>query len=148
MTFFPINIDISNKQILIIGGGKIALQKAATIKKFTSNITVIAPEICDELMEITNSCFKKKYTTEDLKNTFLVYACTNDRTLNKIIKKEAEEKKILVNVADDRELCAFISPAIYKNNNMTVAVCSNGEDVKKSLTWRKKIKELLEHDLS
>jgi precorrin-2 dehydrogenase/sirohydrochlorin ferrochelatase len=51
-----------------------------------------------------------------------------------------------VNVVDDPELCDFISPAIFKQDYMTVAVNSYGVNVKKTIAWRDKIKKLLENE--
>ncbi len=62
------------------------------------------------------------------------------------IKKDAEKLNCLVNVVDDPELCDFISPAIYKENEMTVAVSSNGQNVLKSIEWRNKIEKFIEND--
>ncbi len=75
---------------------------------------------------------------------FLVYACTNNIEVNRRIKADAEICKILVNVVDNRELSDFISPAVFKQDEMTVAISSNGQNVKKSVEWRDKIKAILQ----
>ena len=49
MMFLPINIRIDDKKILFIGGAKIAMHKILTVEKYTSNITILAPEISEEI---------------------------------------------------------------------------------------------------
>ena len=52
----------------------------------------------------------------------------------------------MVNIHDDPELCEFVSPAVYKKNNFTVAVGSDAKDVLKSIELRNKLKEIIEKE--
>ncbi len=144
--FLPISIRITNKKILIIGGGRIANQKINLLEQFTRNISVVALEVCEELKVKGYSFEEKPYEKSDLEGAFLVYACTNNRTLNQQIKSEAETLGILINVVDDPGLCDFVSPAIYKHGHMTVAVGSNGQEVRRAIAIRNMIREKLESD--
>ena len=146
MRFLPISINIEDKKILIIGAGKIALQKVRSLKRFTNNITVIASDFLPEFYSENITCINKEYSEGDLFGYDLIYAATNNKSINTEIKQDAKQRKCLVNVVDDPELCDFISPAIYKQEEMTVAVSSNAENVKKSIEWRDKICELLKND--
>ncbi|MBF4212938.1 bifunctional precorrin-2 dehydrogenase/sirohydrochlorin ferrochelatase, partial [Pseudomonas donghuensis] len=58
----------------------------------------------------------------------------------------AAERHILTSVCDDPAQCDFISPAIYRNDNLTIAVGSDSRDVKRSIRVRNRIKELIEND--
>ncbi len=142
--FLPINIRIDDKKILFIGGGKIAIHKLLTVEKYTSNITILSPAIHDDLKGKGFTEIYKEYEKSDLNGFFLVYACTNNIEVNRRIKADAEICKILVNVVDNRELSDFISPAVFKQDEMTVAISSNGQNVKKSVEWRDKIKAILQ----
>lgn len=148
ITFLPIAIRISGKKLLIIGGGKTALQKVKTLRQFTKSITILAPQVCAEIKQSGLTIKHKVYEPKDLPGYFLVYACTNNRALNARIRADAHKKGLLVNVIDDPASCDFISPAIYKKGLMTVAVNSNGRKVNKSVAWRDKIRKFLEHDHS
>ena len=46
--FFPVSIDLNNKNILVIGAGKIALRKVKTLMSYNCNITVITKDILEE----------------------------------------------------------------------------------------------------
>ncbi len=144
MKFLPVSLNIENKKILVIGGGSVAEQKLKVLIQFTINITVISKKISKPILDMSVATVEKEYDPSDLDGFFIVYVCTNDKTLNVEIKKAAEKKSILVNVCDFPEICDFISPAIYKDNAMTVAVSSNGEDVRKSIAWRNAIKEIFQ----
>ncbi|MBI5555548.1 MAG: bifunctional precorrin-2 dehydrogenase/sirohydrochlorin ferrochelatase [Elusimicrobia bacterium] len=148
MTFLPIAIRISGKKLLIIGGGKTALQKMKTLRRFTKSITLVAPRVCAGIKQRDFTIKKKNYEPKDLSGYFLVYACTNNRALNARIRADAHKKGLLVNSTDDPANCDFISPAIFKKGLMTVAINSTGRKVNKSVAWRDKIRKFLEHDHS
>ncbi|MDP3003789.1 MAG: bifunctional precorrin-2 dehydrogenase/sirohydrochlorin ferrochelatase [Bacteroidales bacterium] len=144
--YLPVVLDISNKKIMIIGGGRIALQKLLALLPFTDNITILSKEICEKIRQTCYTQIIKEYHPGDLQHYSIVYACTNNREVNAQIKTHASKLGILVNVVDDPSLCDFISPAVFKKDYLTIAVSSNGVNVKKAIEWRNKIKHLIEND--
>ncbi|MBN1929061.1 MAG: bifunctional precorrin-2 dehydrogenase/sirohydrochlorin ferrochelatase [Chlorobiaceae bacterium] len=144
--FLPLNVRVDNKKILFVGGGKIALHKIQTIEKYTRNITIVSPEIIDELKGKGFTEIYKTYEPSDLDGAFLVYASTNIEEVNRQVRDDAEARGIIVNVVDNRELSDFISPAIIKKGEMTVAVSSNGQNVKKSVAWRNRLREMIDEE--
>ena len=46
--FFPVSINLNNKNILVIGAGKIALRKVETLMSYNCNIVVITKDILEE----------------------------------------------------------------------------------------------------
>jgi len=145
MNFLPISIDIARESILIIGGGKVAIHKIESLEKFTHNIKIIALDVLPEIRERKFiDIVEKAYQPDDLKGHLLVYAATNNHELNSQVREDALNYRCLVNVVDKPDNCDFISPAIYRQKNMTVAVSSNGENVYNAIEWRDKIKEIAE----
>ncbi len=125
-----------------------ALHKIKTLLLFTESITVLAAVHDQAFTATTVTLLRKKFEPDDLDGFGLVYACTNDRDTNRMIAESAAERHILCNVADDPELSGFISPAVYKKDDMSVSVSSGGADVKKSVKWRNRIREIIEDDFS
>ena len=146
MKFLPISINITDKKVLIIGGGRIANHKIGFLEQFTKNITVIGLEVIEAIKKREVSWVEKAYEKSDLTGFFLIYACTNIIELNQQVKDDAESLGILCNVVDNPKLCDFVSPAIYKKGIYTVAVGSNAQNVYKSIEIRNRIKEILEND--
>ncbi len=146
MIFLPINIRIDDKKILFVGGGKLAMHKIASVELYTRHITILSPWISEELKAKGFEEIHKEYEKEDLEGFFLVYACTDNLEVNRRIRNDAKEHGILVNVVDNRELSDFISPALFKQDEMTVAISSNGQNVKKAVEWRNSIKAILQSD--
>jgi precorrin-2 dehydrogenase/sirohydrochlorin ferrochelatase len=146
MTFLPITLNITDKKILLIGGGRIASHKIGFLEQFTSNISVVAMEVIDIIKEKGIKYSEKPYEKSDLEGAFLVYACTNIVDLNLRVRADAHSLGILVNLVDNPTYCDFVSPAIYKRNHITVSVGSNAQEVHRAIAVRNKIKEFLEND--
>ncbi|KAA6352644.1 Siroheme synthase [termite gut metagenome] len=145
--FLPVSVNITNKKIVLIGGGKVAFHKASILSGFTDKAVVIAPEFYPGFYSLPFTLVKKQYDSEDLEDAFLVYVCTEHKELNVLIKTECEKRKILTNVCDTPMLCDFISPAIHKNGNITISVSSNAQNVRQSINIRNRIKALIEEDV-
>jgi siroheme synthase-like protein len=145
LMFLPVSVNITNKKILIIGGGKVGYHKATVLSEFTDNVTVISPEFQDGFEGLPFTLMKKEYEKKDLEGVFLVYICTENEKLNVRIKNDAGTLRIPACVCDHPALCDFISPAIYKEGNVTIAVSSNARDVRRSIAIRDGIRRLVQN---
>ena len=145
MDYLPITIKIVSTNILIVGGGKVATHKAQILARFTDTATVVAPEITDDLRALPFRILEKEFEPSDLDDVQLLFVCTGNHELNHQIKQLAAQRHILTSVCDDPEQCDFISPAIYRDDNLTIAVGSDSRDVKRSIRVRNRIKELIEN---
>lgn len=143
--FLPVSIDISNSKILIIGGGKRALTKIRILQRFGAQLEVVAENIIGEIYSTGVVCFLKKYESSDLKGYLMLYSCTNNEILDQQIVQDGREAGVLVNIHDNPALCQFVSPAIYQDGNITVAVGSNAQDVNEAIRLRNLIQEYLEN---
>jgi precorrin-2 dehydrogenase/sirohydrochlorin ferrochelatase len=146
--YLPISIDISDRKLLIIGGGHSALKKIRILQRFGAHLEVVAENIIDEVYETGVKCIKKTYESSDLKGYLMLYSCTNNETLDRQIAQDGREAGVLVNIHDNPALCQFVSPAIYQDGNITVAVGSNAQDVYESIRLRNLIQEFLENQKS
>ncbi len=143
--FLPVALNIKNKKILIIGGGNVAFKKVMILIRYTKNITIIAEKISEKLKKMCPYlCLReKRFENKDLEGYQIIYCCTNSKTLNKRMYNLAKKSgNFLVNVCDNKKDTDFISPAIFKYRNFSIAVTSDGFNVKRSIKIRDKIKEI------
>lgn len=143
--FLPISIDISDQKILIIGGGQSALKKIRILQRFGANLEVVAEKVSQEVLATGVTCYRKTYEKSDLRGYLMLYSCTNNEELDRQIAIDGRKAGVLVNIHDNPSLCQFVSPAIYKNGNISVAVSSNAEDVYESIRLRNLIQEYLKN---
>lgn len=143
--FLPISIDISNSKILIIGGGQSALKKIKILLRSNANIDVIAESFIDEILESNVVCIQKTYQKEDLNDYLMLFSCTENDVLDRQIAEDGRKAGVLVNVHDKPALCQFVSPAIYRDGNISIAVSSNAENVYEAIRIRNLIQDYLEN---
>lgn len=141
MAYFPFMMDISGKKIVIVGGGRSALWKVRAFKGFGAEVTVIAPEFREEIEQAEDiRRIRRSFRKEDLENTDVLVAATDDRELNRRIAGLARKQGVLANAVDDKEMCDFIFPAIVRRENYTVAISTDGKspllarEIKKSIS--------------
>ncbi len=143
MNLFPFFIDLEDKPVLIVGGGKVAAEKYEKLKQFTSEITIVAKESdisCEKL-------HLRKFEDADLEGFEVVICATDDRELNKYIAEKCMENRVLVNTVDDPELCSFIFPSLIKTDNVSIGVTSSGKSPLVSQHIRKEIEKTLPENL-
>ena len=148
MAYFPMFVDLTDSNCLIIGGGKVAYQKVKVLLDFGANVHVIAKEISLDLAalsEETNHLLleQREFTPLDLQERKLVVAATSDDELNGQISMMCKEGGIPVNVVDDKDKCSFIFPSYIKEQNLVGAFSSSGNSPALTQYLRNKEKEVL-----
>ena len=147
--YFPIFIDLSEKHIVVVGAGKIASRRVRTLLEFAGKITVVAPEISEEILAMAGKgpvqLKKRAFEEADLDGTDMVLAITDDKELNKKIGTLCKEKKIPVNTSHDKDLCDFYFPGVVQKENVVVGVTASGKDHKQAKEVTEKIREVLDN---
>ncbi len=145
---FPIFLKLDNDDLhlLIVGGGYVGLEKIEAVlgNSPKANITLVAPEIREEIREIASqkpnvTLVFRAFSEYDLDNKDLVIVATNDKAENKRIKQLARARHLLCNVADTPNECDFYLSSIVKKGNLKVAISTNGM----SPTLAKRLREVL-----
>ncbi len=151
--YFPMFVDLTQKTIVVIGGGTIATRRVRTLISFTDNLTVIAPEISSALKKYETEgrihYVNRGYLSEDITGADIVLAATNDTVLNHRIVEECRalevqgNKKILVNIADDKKKCDFYFPSVIDADGIIIGINSSGRSPTKVKEMRKNLKKIL-----
>lgn len=143
---FPIFVKLDQIETLLVGGGKVALEKfqALITNDERSNLTVVAREIVPEFEQLLVNyphirLHIRPFETHDIENKQLVIAATNNMELNDELRELTSLHNILFNAADKPDLCDFYLGSIVTKGDLKVAISTNG----KSPTIAKRVKELL-----
>jgi precorrin-2 dehydrogenase/sirohydrochlorin ferrochelatase len=119
-------LDLTGRRCLVVGGGRVGLEKASALLDCGAHVTVVAPEIEPELLELPVEWIEGRYTGAELDGRRLIVAATADRSVNRRVFEDAERRGIFCNVADDPELCSFILPAVHRVDPIAIAVSTGG----------------------
>jgi len=143
---YPIFLKVSNLQILIVGGGNVALEKLTFLLKSSPNaqVEMVAPTFRDETIELANKFNIKMnveaYNASYLKGKHIAIATTDNVLMNEQVFHDCRERQILVNVADNPPYCDFYMGGIVTKGNVKVAISTNG----KSPTTAKRLRQFFE----
>ena len=129
--YYPIYLDIEDRDVLIIGGGNVCARKAETMMKYGARVTVLSPECTEEIeawaAKNMLTIRRKTYAEADLQGASIVIASTDDQCINARIARDCRRRKIPVNVVDVTHLCEFIVPAIVERGSIQIAVSTGGK---------------------
>jgi siroheme synthase-like protein len=125
--FYPLSIEMKEKKVLIIGGGKIGLHKGVVLAKTGAKITLISPKRLpdwdDLLVEWQQECYKE----QPLDDYFMVICASDDEALNERVALVCKERKILCDNVARGTKGDLIFPAVVQKGGYTVAVTSGGQ---------------------
>ncbi len=145
-TLFPIFLKLEDLNLLIVGGGYIALEKITAVLNNSphTKVKIVAKSISPEIKVLAKDfpnvdLMEKPYEESDLENIDLLIAALGDIELSSKIKQDARKRKILLNAADTPSLCDFYLGSIVQKGHLKIAISTNG----KSPTMAKRIKETL-----
>ena len=143
---YPVFLKVNQLEILIVGGGYVALEKMEFLFKSSPNakVTLVAPFLRPETEKFIENkevkVVKRKFRLWDLRKKNIVIATTDVPSINKRVQKACNRRGILVNVADTPKLCDFYMGGIVTKGNLKIGISTNG----KSPTMAKRIRQFLE----
>lgn len=144
---YPIFLKVHQLNVLIVGGGNVAVEKLSFMLKSSPNaqVTMIALEFDEELIALAKNhnvllVHNTAYSSTILQEQHLVIAATNNSEVNKQIYNDAKERHLLINVADTPELCDFYLGGIVTKGTIKIAISTNG----KSPTMAKRLRQFFE----
>ncbi|WP_448754622.1 precorrin-2 dehydrogenase/sirohydrochlorin ferrochelatase family protein [Agathobacter sp.] len=153
MAYFPMFVDMTERECLIVGGGNVAYRKVMVMLDFGAKVTVVAEDICDELRKLTIddtankenriTFIKRRFERKDCDGMEIVIAATDDNALNHEIAEYCKAKGIMVNAVDQKADCSFIFPSYIKEKNLVAAFSSSGNSPVLTQYLKGKEKEIL-----
>lgn len=150
----PLSFDLKDREILLVGGGKAALEKFQQLKHTGCRLTIVArdfkPDFVQALKSETSSqvmIFQREFETQDVEGKFMVFSAVDDMELSNKIFRLCRQKKILINSADAPTNCDFFTTAIIDRGPVTVSVSTQGRFAGLSAILRRHLEELLPAEL-
>lgn len=148
--YFPIFIDLSEKEILVVGAGMIAARRIRTLCGFAGKITVCAPKIAEEIYSLSKDypVFLKEEPFSEglLAGKEFVLAATSDPKLNQTIAELCGRRGIPVNVCSEKELCDFYFPSVIQKGEIVIGINASGENHSLVKQTRIRLEEFLQRD--
>lgn len=150
MAKYPIYLDLTGTQAVVVGAGSVAARKVKTLLRAGANVRVVTKTVEKDFEEsckgLDIELLKTEYSSSHLADAFLVIAATDNNELNTQIYNDCQGLKILCNVVDVPELCNFYVPSIVQQGDLQLAISTNGKCPAYAAHLRRKFQELITVD--
>ena len=144
MKYYPVNLDMTNKRCVVVGGGDIAERKVERLLECGAQVTVVSKSLTPVLKARKKTGqmdhIDRDYEDQALDGAFMVIGATDRNDVNERISKDAMARGLLVNIVDDPDRCNFILPSLVQQGDLSIAISTGG----KSPALAKKLRKELE----
>ncbi|HDK9106778.1 TPA: NAD(P)-binding protein [Staphylococcus aureus] len=129
----PLMIDLTNKNVVIVGGGTVASRRAQTLSQYVEHMTVISPTITEKLQNMVDKGVviwkEKEFEPSDIVDAYLVIAATNEPCVNEAVKQALPEHTLFNNVGDASNGNVVFPSALHRDK-LTMSVSTDGASPK------------------
>ncbi|SFI87701.1 NAD(P)-dependent oxidoreductase [Celeribacter neptunius] len=151
MKFFPMFLRMAERDVVIVGGGETAAQKARLMLKTEAHLSFVAAELEPELQALVSEGRAHHVTDEISESLFegaaLVFVCTEDEARDAEIYQIVRRAGALVNVVDRPDLCEATTPSLVDRDPLVVAIGTEGAAPVLARQIKTRLEEILEPKL-
>ena len=121
----PVNLIADARPALVVGYGKVGQRKVKFLRECGVRVTVVAPDA--EPDDSETSFLRRPFAPGDCKGAFVVFACTDDKHVNRAVLEDARREGVPCCCADlNWAEGDFTTPAVVRAAGATVAISTNG----------------------
>ncbi|MEO6830215.1 MAG: bifunctional precorrin-2 dehydrogenase/sirohydrochlorin ferrochelatase [Acidobacteriaceae bacterium] len=147
MALFPIFLKLDGRPCLVVGAGRVALEKISSLLQADAQINVVAPAVCAEIEALAAAgrirLERRGFQEPDLEGQSLVVTATDSREVNHSVYLAAQRRGLLCNSADDPPNCDFYFASIVQRGSLQIAISTAGESPALAQRLRREIDALL-----
>lgn len=126
---YPVFLEVRGRRCLVVGGGREARDKAATLLDLGAIVIV-----SDERHELTSELAERDgaqlhrgpFGRALLEDVSLAIVACDDRGDRRRIAAVVREAGVLVSAVDENDLCDWAAPAVLRRGGLTIALGTGG----------------------
>jgi len=130
LRYYPINLDLKDRVVVIVGGGAVAARKAARLVAAGALVTIVAPHLDERLAEQVRlgklEHRDRRYQPGDLAGALLAFAATDDAEVNRAVAEEARRHGVLIDLVADPRFGDFTTPAVLSRGDLLITASTSG----------------------
>jgi uroporphyrin-III C-methyltransferase / precorrin-2 dehydrogenase / sirohydrochlorin ferrochelatase len=146
MSLFPVFLKLTDRRVLLVGGGRVAAGKLAGLLEARARVTVVAPRIGADLERPGVSILRRPFEPRDLDGSWFVVAAAT-REVNRQVADAAERRRIFVNAVDDVVAANAYLGGVVRKGGVTLAISTGGRAPALAGLLREALDSLLPEDL-
>lgn len=142
---YPVSLDLHGASVLLVGGGRVAARKARGLLAAGARVTVVAPDVCEELRsQPVAEVLERPFEPDDVVGRRLVLTATDVPEVERAVAAAARRHNVWVNAADRPDECDFILPAIARAGRVSAAVSTDGASPALAIWLRDRVASMLD----
>ncbi len=149
MKLYPVFTDLSDRAVLVVGGGTVAARKVVALLRSGARVRVGAPTLNSQLSALKQNSLiehiEGEFDASWIDGVWLVVAAVDNADVNRSVAAAAEARRCFVNVVDDAALSTFHVPAIVDRSPLIIAISSGGAAPMLARWVRERLEILLDH---
>lgn len=128
-SFFPFFVDLEGREVLVVGGGRVAERKVGRLLSFGVRFCVVAPRVSERLRGMLpegSEVWEREFCEGDVEGKFLVVVAVDRGEVEEEVYRVCRERGILCNLSGGwrRGCCVF--PAISLSGGFLIGVSTGG----------------------
>jgi siroheme synthase-like protein len=151
MEMFPVFFKLEGRPCLVVGAGRIAAPKIASLLRAGGVVTVVAPQARSEVDQQARAGqlvrIAREFAAGDLDGQFLVVAATDLQAVNHHVAESARARKVLCNSVDDPPDCDFFYPSVVRRGDLQIAISTSGKSPALAQRLREQIDAMMPEDI-
>jgi uroporphyrin-III C-methyltransferase/precorrin-2 dehydrogenase/sirohydrochlorin ferrochelatase len=147
----PLFLDVANREVLLVGGGRVAAGKLQQLLAAGARVRVVSPLVVAEIAGTPASTnieiVRRPFQPSDVDGVWLaVAAATPD--VNRQVAEAAEPRHIFVNAVDDPANATAYLSGVVRRDEVTIAVSTSGGAPALTALVREALEAVLPNDLA
>lgn len=128
MKRLPLSLDVVGKTCLVVGGGQVATRKVQSLLECGARPRVVTPQFSAALEALLPRLeySLRTFQDDDCNNCGLVFACTNNATVNRAVHAAARRRGVWCNLADDAAAGDFHVMATVRRHEICIGISTGG----------------------
>lgn len=143
MSGYPLLLELRGRDVLVVGGGSVALRRVRGLLDAGATVRVVAPVVTEAIASLEVDVVRREFADGDVTGMWLVQACTSDPAVNAAVARAAAEHHVFCVRADAADHGSARTPAVLRRDGLTVAV-NAGADPRRAAALRDAISTALD----
>lgn len=130
MDYLPIFLEVAGKPVIVDGGTTVAARRVERALNAGAHVTVFDPDPGEEVRVFLGhenlTHVARVPVAADFAGCLVAYGASEEPTRDALLHRAAKAAGALVNVADEKSYCDFITPSVVEREPITIAISTGG----------------------